>query len=96
MEWYGESPRYVSWFLEELIYGRGVGIVISLRLLVMSMLTLAYVISPVDALPESYGLLGLLDDLLIILLFTSFARSIWNDTHLAQIWSQWRRNRAGT
>ena len=89
MEWYGESPRYVSWFLEELIYGRGVGIVISLRLLVMLMLTLAYVISPVDALPESYGLLGLL-------LFTSFARSIWNDTHLAQMWSQWRRNRAGT
>lgn len=63
---------------DEIVNGRGLLFICNARLVLFFIVTIVYTLAPVDAVPEAaFGMLGLLDDLLILLVFMMYAATIF-------------------
>lgn len=63
-----DMPALLRHLFREFFSGRGIFLVWRIRIVILLVLALFYLLSPLDIIPDSvFGILGLLDDILIIL-----------------------------
>lgn len=73
-----DLPLLLQWLVDEIVNGRGLWFICNARLVLFFLVMISYTISPIDAVPEAaFGVLGLLDDLLLVLVFIIYATSIF-------------------
>ena len=65
-----DAPVLARWVADAILTRRGLGMVRALSIYALLCLSLLYIASPVDLIPEAvFGLVGFVDDLMVILLF---------------------------
>ena len=73
MEQVRDLPMLLRHLVVYLFSGEGLHFAYQLRVLVLALFWIVYLLSPLDLLPEAvFGLIGLLDDLVIFLLISMY------------------------
>ena len=73
-----DLPLLIRWLMDEIVNGRGLLFICNLRLVLFFVVSIFYTISPIDAVPEAaFGVLGLLDDFLLLMVFVVYATTIY-------------------
>ena len=80
-----DTPLLLRWLVLEIRSNRGLVSTLNPGLILFFLFLSMYVLSPIDAIPElSFGLLGYLDDVLLVLFFMVYFTSIFRQ-RLSQI-----------